>query len=60
MGLEIMVDDHWGTKQAHLDYKIWILESCYIEIFSKGVTQDFVQKFEISSLFVFWQNTLVN
>ena len=49
MGLEITLDDHWGRKQAHLDWKIWILQSRHTEIFSKGVTQDFVWKLEISS-----------
>ena len=43
--------------------KIWILQSRHTEIFSKGVTQDFVQKFEISSVFVFlakYPSLLVN
>ena len=37
--------------------KFWILQSCHAEIFSQGLTQDFGQKLQISSLFVcllFW------
>ena len=32
--------------------KFWILQSCHAEIFSQGLTQDFGQKLQISSLFV--------
>ena len=39
--------------------KIWTLQSCHTEIFTQGLTRDFGQKLQISSLFVclfFWQN----
>ena len=32
--------------------KIWILQSCHTEIFTQGLTKDFGQKLQISSLFV--------
>ena len=38
LGLEIMSDDHLVTKQVFLDdKKKSILNSCHIELFSKGV-----------------------
>ena len=56
MDLEIMSPDHLVRKKALLDYKKWILQSCHIGIFSKGLTHDFRQKLKISYLFVFGQN----
>ena len=40
--------------------KICILQSGHTGIFSKGLTHDFGQKLEISSMFVFGQNKLWN
>ena len=50
MGLEIMVDDHWDRKQAHLDYKnLDITKLPYWDSF-KGGTLRFCSK--INFLFV--------
>ena len=51
-----MSPGHLVRKKALLDYKKWILQSCHIGIFSKGLTHDFRQKLKISYLFVFGQN----
>ena len=57
MGLEIMFVDHPIRKQAFLDKKkISILHRGHTGIVSKGLTHDFVQKLEFSSLLVFTQN----
>ena len=47
--LEIMFPDHPVRKQAYLDYKIRILPSRPMEIFSKGLTHDSSQKLEFFS-----------
>ena len=39
MGLEIIIDDHWGRKQAHLDYKNVNIKKLLYWDFFKGVTQ---------------------
>ena len=51
-----MVADHPVTKQAYLDWKIRILMSRPMEIFLMGLTHDFGQKLEFSSLLAFKQN----
>ena len=51
--LERIFPDHPVRKQAYLDWKIKILPSRPMEIFSKGLTHDFGQKLEFSSLFAF-------
>ena len=52
MGLEILFDDHWGRKQALLDYKILDITKLPCWDFYMGLTQDFGQKLQISCLFV--------
>ena len=52
IGLEILFDDHWGRKQALLDYKILDITKLPCWDFYMGLTQDFGQKLQISSLFV--------
>ena len=55
LGLEIMSDDHLVKKQALLDdKKKSILNSRHIGIFSKELTHDFGQNFEIFCSFVSW------
>ena len=54
--LEIMFPDHPVRKQAYLDYKIRILPSRPMEIFSKGLTHDSGQKLEFFPLIRFKQN----
>ena len=52
-------NDVWDVldkKEALLDYKKCISYSRKIENFPKGLTHDFGQKFELSSLFVFIEN----
>ena len=56
IGLEIMFPDHPVRKQAYLDYKIRILPSRPMEIFSKGLTHDSGQKLEVFPLLPFKQN----
>ena len=51
-----MFPDHPVRKQAYLDYKIRILPSRPMEIFSKGLTHDSGQKLEVFPLLVFKQN----
>ena len=46
MGLKIMFADHPVREQAYLDWKIRILPSRPMEIFSKGLTHDFGQELE--------------
>ena len=43
-------------NKPSLTIKILLLQSRHTEIFSKRLTQDFGEKLEITSLFVFWQN----
>ena len=56
IGLVIMFPDHPVRKQAYLDYKIRILPSPPMEIFSKGLTHDCGQKLEVFPLLPFKQN----
>ena len=56
MGLRIMFADHPVRKQANLDWKIGILPSQPMEIFSKGLTHDSVKKLEVFPLLAFKQN----
>ena len=51
-----MFADHPVRKQAYLDWKIRILLTHPMEIFLKGLTHDFGQKLEFSSLLAFKQN----
>ena len=51
-----MFADHPVRKQAYLDWKIRILPSRPMEIFSKGLTHDFGQKLEFFPLLAFKQN----
>ena len=51
-----MPHDHLVRKKALLDYKKWILQSCHIGIFAKGLTLDFGQKSKVNYLFDFGQN----
>ena len=51
-----MFADHAVRKQAYLHWKITILPSRPREIFLKGLTLDFGQKLEFSSLLRFQQN----
>ena len=48
-----MFADHPVRKQAYLHWKITILPSRPMEIFLKGLTHDFGQKLEFSSLLRF-------
>ena len=52
-GPEKMFNDHLVGKQAPPRPRFVILKSCHSEIFLKGLTHDFCQKLQISSLFVF-------
>ena len=45
-----MFADHPVRKQAYLDYKIRILPSRPMDILLKGLTHDFGEKLEFSSL----------
>ena len=45
------------TKQACLNYKKVIFKSRKICIFAKGLTHDFGQKFELSCISVFLEET---
>ena len=56
MGLEIMFPDHPLRKEAYLDYKVRILPSRPMEIFSKGLTHDSGQKLQFFPLLRFKQN----
>ena len=56
IGQEIMFDDYLVRKQALLDHRKAVLQSDYIGFFSKGLTHDFGQNWEITSWFVFRQN----
>ena len=56
MGLRIMFADHPVRKQAYLDWKIRILPSQPMEIFSKGLAHDSGQKLEFFSFLAFKQN----
>ena len=51
-----MFADHPVRKQAYLDWKIRILPTCPMEIFSKGLTYDSSEKLEVFPLLVFKQN----
>ena len=51
-----MFADHPVRKQAYLDWKIRILPSCPMGIFSKELTHDFGQKLEFFPLLAFKQN----
>ena len=51
-----MFPNHPVRKQAYLDYKIRILPSRPMEIFSKGLTHDSGQKLEVFPLLPFKQN----
>ena len=51
-----MFADHSVRKQAYLHWKITTLPSRPMEIFLKGLTHDFGQKLEFSSLICFQQN----
>ena len=51
-----MFPDHPVRKQAYLDYKIRILPSRPMEIFSKGLTHDSGQQLEVFPLLAFKQN----
>ena len=55
-----MFPDHPVRKQAYLDWKIRILPSRSMEIFSKGLTHDSGQKLEFFPLLPFKQNRLWN
>ena len=55
-----MFADHPVRKQAYLDWKIKILPSSPMEIFSKGLTHDSGQKLEDFPLLGFKQNRLWN
>ena len=53
-------NDVWDVldkKEALLDYKKCISYSRKTGYFAKGLTHDFDQKFDLSSLFVFIENT---
>ena len=52
MGLEILFDDHWGRKQALLDYKNLDITKLPYWDFTQELTKDFGPKLQISSLFV--------
>ena len=52
----MMFGDVLGRKEAFVDNKICILYVRKIGNFPKGLTHDFSQKFEFSSLFVFIEN----
>ena len=56
IGLEIMFPDHPVRKQAYLDYKIRILPSRPMEIFSKGLNHEFGQKLEFFAFLAFKEN----
>ena len=56
IGPEIMFGDLLGRKEAFVDNKICILYVQKIGNFPKGLTHDFGQKFQLSSLFVFIKN----
>ena len=56
MGLEVVFDNHPVRKQTFLGYKNIDFKQWRYWVFSKGLTHDFGQKLEISSLFVFAQN----
>ena len=57
MGLRIIFADHPVRKQAYLEWKIRILPSQPMEIFSKGwLTHDSGQKLEVFPLLAFKQN----
>ena len=51
-----MFPDHPVRKQAYLDYKIRILPSRPMEIFSKGLTHDSGQKLEFFAFLAFKEN----
>ena len=51
-----MFPDHPVRKQACLDLKIRILPSRPMKVFFNGLTHDFGQKLEFSSLLAFKQN----
>ena len=51
-----MFADHPLRKQAHLDWKIRILPSRPMEMFSKGLTHDSGQQLEVFPLLAFKQN----
>ena len=56
MGVEVVFDNHPVRKQTFLDYKNIDFKQWPYWVFSKGLTHDFGQNLEISSLFVFAQN----
>ena len=61
MGLEILFDDHWGRKQALLDYKNLDITKLSYWDFYTGVNQRFWSKianflFVCLFVFFFWQN----
>ena len=56
IGQEMMFGDVLGRKEAFLDNKNTYLMCPKNRKFSKGLTHDFGQKFELSSLFVFIEN----
>ena len=51
-----MFPDHPVRKEAYLDYKIRILPSRPMEIFSKGLTHDSGQKLEFFAFLAFKEN----
>ena len=56
IGQEMMFGDVLDRKEAFLDNKNMYLICPKNRKFSKGLTHDFGQKFELSSLFVFIKN----
>ena len=56
IGLKITFADHRVRKQAYLDWKIRILPSRPMGVFSKGLTHDFGQKLEFFPLLAFKKN----
>ena len=56
IGPEMMFGDVLDRKEAFLDKKICILYVRKMGNFPKGLTHDFGQKFQLSSLFVFIEN----
>ena len=56
IGPEMIFEDVLDRKEASLDNKKMYLIYPRNRKFSKGLTHDFCQKFELSSLFVFIEN----
>ena len=56
IGLEMLFDDHWGRKQALLDYKNLDITKLPYWDFYTGVNQRFWWKTAKKLFFFFWQN----